>query len=114
MFCTQCGNRVLEKDRFCAQCGAAQTAIAVPVAARRLYRPRAGRKLGGVSLGFAYYMDVDVTMIRILLVVLTLLTGGAMLIAYLVAWIIMPEEVYVLPGTNTPAVVTPTEPPVRA
>ncbi len=92
MFCTQCGKQVLSEARFCSHCGAAQTPGAVPVAARRLVRPQLGRKIGGVALGFAHYFDLDVTLMRILWVVLTLLSGGVVLLVYVVAWILMPES----------------------
>jgi len=92
MYCTHCGSRVGAADRYCAACGGAQMAAAVPVAARRLCRPRAGRKIAGVALGFAHYLDLDVTLIRIVLVMLALMSGGLVLLGYLVAWILMPEE----------------------
>lgn len=92
MYCTQCGKQVRSEDRFCSSCGAAQQSAAVPVAARRLFRPRCGRKVAGVALGFANYLDLDVTLVRILFVLLTLLSGGMVLVAYIVAWFIMPEE----------------------
>ncbi len=77
------------------------------MAARRLLRLRAGRKLAGVALGFAHYLDVDVTLVRILWVILTLLTGGMMLVGYFVAWILMPEE-------DPAALPAPTEPAARS
>jgi len=92
MFCTQCGKQVFPEARFCSHCGAAQMPGAVPVAARRLVRPRNGRKIGGVALGFAHYFDLDVTLMRILWVLLTLLSGGVVLLVYVVAWILMPES----------------------
>ncbi len=94
MFCTHCGKQVAGHDRFCAQCGAAQNVAGVPMAARRLFRPRVGRKIAGVALGFAHYFDMDPTLMRILWVTLTLLSGGMVLVAYIVAWILMPEEAY--------------------
>lgn len=94
MFCTQCGKQVAAADRFCPQCGAAQSPSRVPPAARRLVRPYYGRKIAGVALGFANYLDLDVTLARILWVLFTLLSGGIVLLAYLVAWILMPEEDY--------------------
>lgn len=58
---------------------------------RRLVRSRRDQMLGGVAAGFAEYVDVDPTLIRIAVVVLTLISGGAMILVYLGAWIIMPE-----------------------
>lgn len=100
MYCTHCGKHVRSEDRFCSHCGAAQSPSAVPLAARRLCRPRKSRMIGGVAAGFAHYMDVDVTVIRILLVFTTLFTGGMMLLAYIVAWVLMPEEPLALAGAE--------------
>jgi phage shock protein C len=58
---------------------------------RKLYRSRTDRKLAGVCGGLAQYLNADVTLIRVLFVVLALL-GGPGLVMYLVLWIIVPEE----------------------
>jgi len=92
MFCTHCGRQVCAEDRFCGQCGAAQSPTVIPVPARRLYRPRSGRMLGGVAAGLAHYLDLDVTLIRIALVALMLFSCGLVVVGYIIAWILMPEE----------------------
>lgn len=56
-----------------------------------LRRPVAGRILGGVAAGVADYFDVDVTIVRIALVVLTFF-GGAGIPLYLAGWLLIPEE----------------------
>ena len=56
-----------------------------------LSRPVHGRMLGGVAAGIARYLDVDVTIIRILFAALTLIGGSAVLI-YLAAWLLIPED----------------------
>lgn len=58
---------------------------------KRLYRSRDERILGGVCGGIARYFDVDPTIIRLLAVAL-IFAGGAAVIAYILAWIIVPEE----------------------
>jgi len=58
---------------------------------KRLVRPREGRKVAGVCLGLAEYFDLDVTMIR-LVWVLAVIFGGTGLLAYVVGWIIIPDE----------------------
>jgi phage shock protein PspC (stress-responsive transcriptional regulator) len=105
MFCTHCGNQVTSYARFCSQCGAAQNPAAIPVAARRLVRPCYGRKIAGVCLGFAHYLDLDVTLLRILWLVLTFFSAGVTVIGYVVAWILMPQETRVLapPQAAAPA-----------
>jgi phage shock protein C len=56
-----------------------------------LRRVAAGRILGGVAAGVADYLDVDVTIVRIGLVVLTLF-GGTGIPLYLAGWLLIPEE----------------------
>ncbi len=60
--------------------------------AQRLTRSRDQRVIGGVCGGLARYWNTDPTLLRILTVVLTLATGGAFLIGYLIAWIAIPDE----------------------
>jgi phage shock protein PspC (stress-responsive transcriptional regulator) len=59
---------------------------------KRLYRSKTERLLGGICGGIGQYYDTDPNLIRILWVVLTLLSIGIGVIAYIVAWIIIPEE----------------------
>ncbi len=59
---------------------------------RRLTRSRDQRVIGGVCGGLARYWNTDPTLLRILTVVLTLATGGAFLVGYLIAWIAIPDE----------------------
>ena len=57
-----------------------------------LVRSRDGRMLAGVCAGVADYLGFDVTVVRVILAVVSVVTGGAGALAYLVAWIIIPEE----------------------
>jgi phage shock protein C len=59
---------------------------------KALVRRREGRMLAGVCAGIADYFGVDVTMVRVTWAVVSVLTGGTGVLAYLVAWIIIPEE----------------------
>jgi phage shock protein PspC (stress-responsive transcriptional regulator) len=59
---------------------------------RRLTRSRSDRVVGGVCGGLARYWNTDPTLLRILTVVLTLATGGAFLVGYIIAWIAIPDE----------------------
>jgi len=61
------------------------------LAPRRLYRSTRERILGGVAAGIADYFDVDPTLVR-LAWILFALAGGSGVIAYIIAWIIIPEE----------------------
>ena len=57
----------------------------------KLYRSRKIRIIAGVAGGLAEYFEVDVTLVR-LLWVLAVFAGGAGVLAYIVAAIIIPEE----------------------
>lgn len=57
---------------------------------KRLYRSKE-KMVAGVCAGLADYFNVDPTIIRILFVVIAF-AGGASLLAYLIMWIIVPEE----------------------
>ena len=63
-----------------------------------LFRPRAGRMMGGVCAGLANYTGIDVTLMRVIWAVVAVITGGAGLLAYLVSWIIIPDESKVRPA----------------
>lgn len=58
---------------------------------RRLTRSRTDTILGGVAAGLAEYLNTDPALVRIAWAILVPLTGGAALLAYIVAWIVMPE-----------------------
>jgi len=49
------------------------------------------KKIAGVCAGFARYFEVDVTLMRILWIILALFAGVGF-IAYIVAWICMPRD----------------------
>jgi phage shock protein PspC (stress-responsive transcriptional regulator) len=56
-----------------------------------LSRPVNDRMVAGVAAGIARYVGADVTVIRILLVVLAFV-GGAGVPIYLACWLLIPEE----------------------
>jgi phage shock protein C len=62
-------------------------------APKRLFRRSSSGRIGGVCAGIAEYLDADVTLVRLLWIVLSVVPGGFIggVIAYLVAWAIMPE-----------------------
>ena len=59
---------------------------------KRLVRARKGRILAGVCAGIAEYVGIDVTVIRLIFVVLGVVTAGVGVLVYLAAWIVIPEE----------------------
>ena len=59
---------------------------------RRLYRSRTDTILGGVAAGLADYLNTDPALVRIAWAILVPLAGGAALVAYIVAWVVVPEQ----------------------
>lgn len=68
------GNKDLEEDK----------------AVKKLFRNVDDKVLGGVSSGIASYFGIDPVVMRVIFVV-SIILGGAGLIAYIVLWIITPE-----------------------
>lgn len=109
MFCKSCGKSVPGDAQFCSACGS-PTGFVVqapqPTYVRHpLVRLREGRQVAGVCAGFARAYGWDLLLVRILMVI-----GGIVIfpipeIAYVVAWVAMPEEPLILPastGSPTP------------
>jgi phage shock protein C len=89
MFCPHCGKEYSERVNFCCHCG---TALSTPPRpAKRLFRSRQDRKIAGVCGGFADYLELDATLVRLIWLMLAFF-GGWGVIGYLIAWIIMPQE----------------------
>jgi phage shock protein PspC (stress-responsive transcriptional regulator) len=76
---------------------------------RRLVRRTDDQMLGGVCAGLADHLGLDRTLVRVLAVVATVLGFGSVVIAYLVAWVIVPKDVDVY--GFSPAVAPQTVPP---
>ena len=94
MYCNYCGKVIQDDANVCAYCGIRVGAV---TARKRLVRTRANRKIAGVCAGFAEYFDLDVTLVR-LVWLFVVLVGGTGLLAYVIAWIVMPEEPLRLPA----------------
>ena len=88
MYCNYCGKAIQDDAAVCAYCG---IRVGASVGRKRLVRPRQGRKIAGVCLGFAEYFDVDVTVVRLVWLIVSVMTGIGLL-SYPIAWIVMPEE----------------------
>ena len=67
---------------------------------KRLYRSRKEKMLGGVCGGLAEYFDIDPVLVRILFVV-AVFAGGSGVLAYIICWIIIPEQPYTVPAAPT-------------
>jgi len=60
---------------------------------KKLYRSKKDKKIAGVCGGLGEYLNVDSTIIRLLLIFLTLATGLVpFLLTYLIGWAIIPFE----------------------
>ena len=59
---------------------------------KRLYRSESDRVLGGVCGGIAEVYDYDPTLIRLITMAIGLSGIGSPLLAYLIAWLIIPSE----------------------
>jgi phage shock protein C len=55
-------------------------------------RSRKGRMVAGVCAGLADYFGMDVTLVRVIVAVIAVITGGVGILAYLAAWAIIPDE----------------------
>jgi phage shock protein C len=61
---------------------------------KRLFRSRKDRILGGVCGGLGNYLNVDPVLVRVVWAIL-FFAAGVGLLAYILAWIIIPEEVII-------------------
>ena len=58
---------------------------------KKLYRSKKNCVIGGVCGGIAEYFDIDTTLVR-LLAILIFFLGGSGIIAYIIGWIIIPQN----------------------
>jgi phage shock protein C len=108
-YCSSCGTSLPTGARFCAACGNAVSEPG-PIPGsyhtgppRRplgpLLRPIAGRKVAGVCQGLSNRYGWDVTLTRIITVLLAVAAFPVGLVAYGLFWLMVPEE----PRTSSPA-----------
>ena len=93
MLCVQCQREVVDESVYCAFCGARQQGNR-PQDNRRLRRSISEKRIAGVCGGLAEYFNVDVSLVRLVWVVLTIIPGAIFfgVLAYLAAWVLMPES----------------------
>ena len=60
---------------------------------KKLYLSDEDRKIAGVCGGIAEYLNLDSTLVRVLWVLVALIFGSGIL-AYIIAWILMPRRQY--------------------
>jgi phage shock protein C len=103
MFCSHCGKPIESSSRFCPACGATINAAPFTDAYRppaRLTRPRTPRMIAGVCSGFALHYGWDINLVRVITALFIVLTGVGAL-AYIAAWVIIPDAPYALPLKST-------------
>lgn len=64
----------------------------------KIYRSRRDKKVTGLCGGLAEAMNVDATLLRLLVVITTFFTGGTVIFIYFIAAIVIPKE----PGYDHP------------
>lgn len=103
VYCQQCGSGMPLSARFCSVCGTPVQPVQ-PIAGRPLIRPRLGRQVGGVCAALANANGWDVTLVRIFAVLGLIFSSGLIGVAYLAAWIGIPEEAPTIPGAYHPRI----------
>ncbi|MGO4695207.1 PspC domain-containing protein [Paenibacillus sp. 2TAB26] len=68
------------------------------VVLKKLYRSSRDKKLFGLCGGLAEMLNVDATLLRILLIVVTIFTSGAVILIYIIAGLVVPKEPPVYSG----------------
>ncbi|HPD98977.1 MAG TPA: PspC domain-containing protein [Candidatus Saccharibacteria bacterium] len=58
---------------------------------KKLYRSRTNSVLFGICGGIAEYFNIDATVVRVATVVLGVLSGGTIVLAYILCLFIMPK-----------------------
>lgn len=66
---------------------------------KKLYLSYTDRKLAGVCGGIAEYLNIDATLVRLVWVILAF-TPFNSVIAYFIAWLIMPKRTPAYAGNN--------------
>lgn len=59
---------------------------------KHLYRSNRNKVFAGVCGGLAEYFDIDPVIVRLIWIIGTLISFGLGIVAYLIAWIIIPKK----------------------
>lgn len=68
---------------------------------KKLVRSTTDKMIAGVCAGVANYFNIDVVLVRILFVLFAL-AGGPGVLAYIILWIVMPEDTAAAPPPPPP------------
>jgi len=58
---------------------------------RKLYRSVNNKMIAGIAAGLGEYLNIDPTLVRLGFIVLALM-GGPGVLAYLIMWLVVPQE----------------------
>jgi phage shock protein C len=96
MICLNCQREIPDFSNYCSVCGARQHAV---TGGKRLMRSSTNYKLAGVCGGIAEYLNADATVVRLIWAILALIPGCVFggIVAYLLAWVIVPKAPLALP-----------------
>ena len=59
---------------------------------KKLYRSKKKKMIAGVCEGIGEFLEIDPTVVRVIWAFVTILSMGVGIIAYILAWIIIPEK----------------------
>ncbi|MFC5530058.1 PspC domain-containing protein [Cohnella yongneupensis] len=59
---------------------------------RKLYRSTRDKKIFGICGGLADYLNVDTTLLRVLLIIVAVFSAGSVIIVYIIAGFVIPRE----------------------
>lgn len=62
-----------------------------PTQPKRLVRSNDDKWVAGVCGGLARYFGIDANIVRLVVVIGTILGFGSLIVAYIIAWILMPK-----------------------
>ena len=96
MYCPNCGKEYSQKVNFCCHCGTAMF-TPTPVPKKPLTLSRTDKKIAGVCGGFAEYLNLDPTLVRVLWIFLTIF-GGSGIILYIIAYFVIPLNSHQTPA----------------
>ena len=109
MYCTKCGVVLDRSDAYCSHCGTPTGRLPIASASRpapRLTRSLYNRKIAGICGGLAQYLAVDPTFVRLLWLVAAL-CFPPLLLGYLGAWMLVPQEAPRLASPLEPGIPQP-------
>ncbi len=89
MFCNACGKSIPDDARLCPYC--ARPVAGAPAVTHQLVRPRSGRVIAGVCAGLALHFGWNLTLLRLIWLLLFVLAGAGGLL-YVILWIVIPNE----------------------